>query len=103
TVIVPLLVLTAKKPLARNPRGINIHELFVPGVPAASPRAPHQKAGWSAFFTALDWLLKRFEPFWPKSRRGPGYPACHAWCVERRNGEDGLGAIYPAMANSVMM
>src|SRR6185503_4011382 len=26
-----------------------------------------------------------------------------AWTVERLNGEDGLGAIYPAMANSVMM
>ena len=26
-----------------------------------------------------------------------------AWVVERLNGEDGLGAIFPAMANSVMM
>jgi len=26
-----------------------------------------------------------------------------AWVTERLNGEDGLGAIYPAMANSVMM
>ena len=25
------------------------------------------------------------------------------WTTERLNGEDGLGAIYPAMANSVMM
>src|SRR6201992_3378641 len=33
TVIVPLLVLTAKKPLARNPCGIHVRELFVPGVP----------------------------------------------------------------------
>ena len=64
TVIVPLLVLAAKKPLARNPRGIHVPELFVPGVPAARPRAPHQSAGWSAFFSALDWVLKR-------SCRGP--------------------------------
>src|SRR5678815_6014335 len=58
TVIVPLLVLAAKQPLARNPRDIHIDELFVPGVPAASPRAPHQSAGWSAFFAALDRVLK---------------------------------------------
>ena len=103
TVIVPLLVLAAKKPLARNPRGIHIHELFVPGVPAASPRAPHQKAGWSAFFTSLDWCLKRFEPFWPKSLRARAIERCRTWTTERLNGEDGLGAIYPAMANSVMM
>ncbi|MES2292402.1 MAG: squalene--hopene cyclase [Pseudomonadota bacterium] len=103
TVIVPLLVLAAKRPLARNPRGVQIRELFVAGVPAASPRAPHQSAGWSAFFTALDWGLKRFEPFWPKRLRARAIEKCRAWTTERLNGEDGLGAIYPAMANSVMM
>jgi squalene-hopene/tetraprenyl-beta-curcumene cyclase len=103
TVIVPLLVLTAKRPLARNPRNVHIPELFVAGVPAASPRAPHQSAGWSAFFAALDWGLKRFEPFWPKSLRARAIGKCRSWTTERLNGEDGLGAIYPAMANSVMM
>ena len=103
TVIVPLLVLCALRPLARNPRGIHIPELFVPGVPAASPRAPHQSAGWSAFFGALDWCLKRFEPFWPRGLRARAIEKCRSWTTERLNGEDGLGAIYPAMANSVMM
>ncbi len=103
TVIVPLLVLAAKRPLARNPRGVHVAELFVPGVPAASPRAPHQSAGWSAFFGALDWCLKRFEPFWPKGLRARAIEKCRTWTTERLNGEDGLGAIYPAMANSVMM
>ena len=101
TVIVPLLVLAAKKPLARNPRGIHIPELFVPGVPAASPRAPHQSAGWSAFFNALDRLLKIVP--WPNGLRARAIEKCRAWTVERLNGQDGLGAIYPAMANSVMM
>ena len=103
TVIVPLLVLAAKRPLARNPRGVHVAELFVPGVPAASPRAPHQSAGWSTFFGALDWGLKRFEPFWPKGLRARAIEKCRTWTTERLNGEDGLGAIYPAMANSVMM
>ena len=103
TVIVPLLVLAAKRPLARNPRGVHVPELFVSGVPAASPRAPHQSAGWSAFFGALDWCLKRFEPFWPKGLRARAIETCRRWTTERLNGEDGLGAIYPAMANSVMM
>jgi squalene-hopene/tetraprenyl-beta-curcumene cyclase len=103
TVIVPLLVLAARRPLARNPRGVHVPELFVPGVPAASPRAPHQSAGWSAFFGALDWCLKQFEPFWPKALRARAIERCRSWTTERLNGEDGLGAIYPAMANSVMM
>ena len=101
TVIVPLLVLAAKQPLARNPRAIHIPELFVPGVPAASPRAPHQSMGWSLFFGALDRVLKIVP--WPKGLRAKAIEKCRSWTTERLNGEDGLGAIYPAMANSVMM
>src|SRR6201996_7094286 len=101
TVIVPLLVLCAKQPLAKNPRGVGIAELFVPGVPDVSPRAPHQSAGWSAFFGALDRVLKIVP--WPNGLRARAIEKCRAWTTERLNGEDGLGAIYPAMANSVMM
>src|SRR5258707_11564378 len=101
TVIVPLLVLAAKQPLARNPRGVHVPELFVEGVPVASPRAPHQSAGWSAFFGALDKILKVVP--WPKGLRSRAIEKCRAWTTQRLNGEDGLGAIYPAMANSVMM
>jgi squalene-hopene/tetraprenyl-beta-curcumene cyclase len=103
TVIVPLLVLAAKKPLARNARGVHVGELFLPHGKVASKRAPHQKWLWSALFGALDVLLKWFEPFWPKSLRARAIAECVRWTTERLNGEDGLGAIYPAMANSVMM
>ena len=91
-----------RQPLAKNPRGIHIAELFVPGVPAAAPRAPHQSAGWSAFFGTLDWVLKCFT-LGPRVLRERAIEKCRAWTTERLNGEDGLGAIYPAMANSVMM
>ena len=101
TVIVPLLVLCAKQPLARNPRGVHVAELFVPGVPAANPRAPHQNRYWSAFFTVLDRILKKVQ--WPEGPRHRAIEKCCTWTTERLNGEDGLGAIYPAMANSVMM
>ena len=103
TVIVPLLVLAALKPVAKNPRNVRVPELFVAGVPVIGPRAPHQSVGWSAFFAALDWLLKRVEQRWPKDLRKRAIETCLAWTTERLNGEDGLGAIYPAMANSVMM
>lgn len=101
TVIVPLLVLCALRPLAKNPRGVRVDELFVAGVGAASPRAPHQSAGWSAFFTVLDKVLKKVP--WPKGLRARAIAECRRWTSERLNGRDGLGAIYPAMANSVMM
>src|SRR6185437_2685459 len=66
TVIVPLLVLAALKPRARNPRGVHIGELFSGQASSASRRAPHQKRSWSMFFGALDRVLKWTEPFWSK-------------------------------------
>jgi squalene-hopene/tetraprenyl-beta-curcumene cyclase len=103
TVLVPLLVLAVLKPKARNPRGITIRELFAGSGANAARRAPHQNRYWAAFFGMLDRALKAFEPFWPKKLRRRAIDAAAAFVKERLNGEDGLGAIYPAMANSVMM
>src|SRR5580692_11011834 len=76
TVIVPLLVLAAKRPLARNPRGVHVPELFVPDQTHASDRAPHQNRYWSWFFTTLDRALKLFEPYWPKGLRRRAIERC---------------------------
>lgn len=103
TVIVPLLVLAAKKPVARNPRGVHVPELFAPEGTKPPARAPHQNRTWAAFFHGLDVVLKWVEPVWPKRLRARAIARCETWVIERLNGEDGLGAIYPAMANSVMM
>jgi squalene-hopene/tetraprenyl-beta-curcumene cyclase len=102
TVIVPLLVLQAKKARARNPRGVEIPELFAPHG-SVRHKAAHQKWLWATGFGALDVALKAFDPFWPRGLRQRAVDACTAFVTERLNGEDGLGAIYPAMANSVMM
>lgn len=48
-------------------------------------------------------MLKGVEPLWPKGTRQRAIDACVTFVTERLNGVDGLGAIYPAMANSVMM
>jgi squalene-hopene/tetraprenyl-beta-curcumene cyclase len=102
TVMVPLMVLAAIKPKAKNPRGVHIPELFAPGRPHIR-RAPQQKVFWYLFFNGIDRLLKLLEPVWPKGLRKRAIDACMRWTIARLNGEDGLGAIYPAMANSVMM
>ncbi|UTD30180.1 squalene--hopene cyclase [Bradyrhizobium sp. WD16] len=106
TVIVPLLVLMLKRPRARNRLGISIPELFVESNPRAigmAPKAPHQKTSWFVFFGAVDKLLRVADPLFPKGMRERAVEKAVAFTTERLNGEDGLGAIYPAMANSVMM
>ncbi len=103
TVIVPLLVLMALRPRARNPRGVRIDELFT--VPPEQHRkylANPTGARWGDFFLAIDKILKLAEPAFPKGKRRRAIDRCMAWIAERLNGEDGLGGIYPAMANAVM-
>lgn len=105
TVIVPLLVLAAKRPVAKNPRGVRIDELFL-GAPVSTgllPKAPHQSTGWFMFFRAVDGALRLTDSLFPNYTRERAIRAAVEFVDERLNGEDGLGAIYPAMANSVMM
>jgi squalene-hopene/tetraprenyl-beta-curcumene cyclase len=105
TVIAPLLVLGALKPRARNPRGVGVDELFLepPSTVGLPDRAPHQSVGWFRFFRAVDAVLRVVEPHFPKRLHQKAINRALAFVTERLNGEDGLGAIFPAMANSVMM
>jgi squalene-hopene/tetraprenyl-beta-curcumene cyclase len=105
TVIVPLLVLNAKRPKARNPKGVRIDELFfdAPVNAGMAARAPHQHQGWFVLFRCVDAVLRAADPLFPRHTRQRAVEAAVSFVDERLNGEDGLGAIFPAMANSVMM
>jgi len=105
TVIVPLLVLMAKKPRARNPKAVSVTELFLepPKELGPTPKAPQQKASWFWFFRVVDNVLRAAEQWFPQRLRQRAIDRAVAWVEERLNGGDGLGAIFPAMANSVMM
>ncbi|MDQ6869978.1 MAG: squalene--hopene cyclase [Pseudomonadota bacterium] len=105
TVLIPLMVVNALKPRARNPRNVTIDELFVepPDEVRHWPGGPHQKFPWTALFAGVDKVLRWSEPYFPKSLRGRAIGKAVAFVEERLNGEDGLGAIYPAMAYSALM
>ncbi len=105
TVLVPLTVLNALKPRARNPKGVRIDELFVtpPEQVRHWPKGPHQTWPWSGIFGAIDRILRVLEPYFPRTTRKLAIERARRFVTERLNGEDGLGAIFPAMANSVLM
>lgn len=103
TVIVPLLILMALKPRAKNPKRVRIDELFV--IPPDKQRKYLKNTGhflWGRLFLLIDKLLKILEPFFPKKTRQKALQVATAWFTQRLNEENGLGAIFPAMANSVM-
>ena len=101
TVIVPLLILMAYRPRARNPRRIDIREIFTVDPERERHYFAHRGAVAAAFL-AIDRVLRVVEPVFPKRRRARAIAAAKDFVVERLNGEDGLGGIFPAMANTVM-
>jgi squalene-hopene/tetraprenyl-beta-curcumene cyclase len=104
TVIVPLLVLMALRPVARNPRNVAIGELF--RTPPAQVRdwiSPPVRSAWGRFFKGLDTVLRAVQPAFPERSRRSAIAKALRFVTERLNGDDGLGGIYPAIANSVMM
>ena len=105
TVLVPLLVLMTKKPRAKNPRDIHISELFViaPDEVKVWPKGEHQTWPWAHVFGEIDKLLRVIEPYFPKSTREQSLQLAEQWTTQRLNGVDGLGAIFPAMVNSLLM
>jgi squalene-hopene/tetraprenyl-beta-curcumene cyclase len=93
------------RPSAKNPLGITPAELFLdpPRSIGAAAKAPHQKRRWFFFFRCVDLMLRPLVKLFPKRLRRRAIDKAVAFVGTRLNGEDGLGAIFPAMANSVMM
>ena len=88
-----------------QPKGVRIDELFLTPPATLGPRRRRRSriASWFCFFRALDACCCASSR---SSRSGcaqRAIDAAVAFVTERLNGEDGLGAIFPAMANSVMM
>ncbi|HEX3914357.1 MAG TPA: squalene--hopene cyclase [Steroidobacteraceae bacterium] len=100
TVMVPLFILCTRKPKARNPRGIGIRELFT--TPADKERHYFRRAGLLAkAFLLFDHLGRMIDPLIPARMRAAATRRAERWFIERLNGEDGLGAIFPAMVNAL--
>jgi squalene-hopene/tetraprenyl-beta-curcumene cyclase len=101
--IAPILVLMAKRPRARNPKQIDIRELFVTPPERERHYLVNPTGKWiGEAFLGLDRILRPMERFIPKSMRNRAIQRAIDFILPRLNGEDGLGAIYPAMANTVM-
>ncbi len=99
TVMVPLLIICSLKPRAKNPRKVNIQELFT--IPPEQERNYYQiRSKLNRVFLVLDKIGRTIEPFIPKFIRQKAIKKAELWFTERLNGEDGLGAIFPAMVNA---
>ena len=104
TVMVPLSILCTLRPLAKNPRRVDIRELFT--TPPEQERdyfrdAIRQGGMIARAFLVADRLGRFFEPLMPRRTRERATRVAEQWMLERLNGEDGIGAIFPAMVNAL--
>ena len=123
TIVIPLSIFYAHKPVRQLPELLNIRELFL-HAPEASrwPHAPDKRLiSWTNAFLAIDWILKRLDPW--KRGKGPAAPKAvrpsillwpfalirllalrraKSWLFEHFAASDGVGAIFPPMIYTVI-
>ncbi|TLY13225.1 MAG: squalene--hopene cyclase [Nitrospirae bacterium] len=108
TVLIPLLIVFAHRPICRLPAEQGIEELYV------EPRArvryrevpPFKKDAawwtWRNLFITLDSILKLYDRLPLQALRKAAVTKAADWMLNHLKGSGGLGGIYPAMANSIV-
>lgn len=103
TVIVPLLILYATKPVCKLTCSESIAELFKTHPDSLVHIDEFKYQAWRKnAFILLDRLLKRTQHLMPQYIKTRALQKAERWTRERMQGDGGIGAIYPAMANAVM-
>ncbi len=103
TIIVPLSIMSALKPVRFLPPEMGIEELFTGNPSEITPPAAwdKKKFTWRNFFLVVDRCFKAIEPTLGGIRSTAIEHAAH-WMRERFADSDGLGAIFPPMIYTVV-
>jgi squalene-hopene/tetraprenyl-beta-curcumene cyclase len=99
TMIVPLSLMWAFQPVRPVARERGIAELFTDS-PAVANRS--REGGWARFFRGVDRVMKACEVVGFVPLRARAVQACRRWMLERFDGSDGLGAIFPPIVWSII-
>ncbi|MBK8974472.1 MAG: squalene--hopene cyclase [Planctomycetes bacterium] len=99
-VAIPLSILYTLRARAANPTGIDVLELFT--TPPDRERHYFQTRSMlnRAFLTA-ERCVRRVEGLIPGFVRRRAVRAAERWMLERLNGIDGLGGVFPSMVNAL--
>ncbi len=104
SVIVPLSIIFAKKPLCTLSPEFNIEELFLEPPGPSRHAMPLRERGfnWGTFFTLLDSFLKISERYTSQVVREAAMRRAEQWTLEHQDQTGDWGGIMPAMMNSVL-
>ncbi len=108
TIIVPLSIISAMRPVRHLRSDQGIDELFLQKPEDWPPlRCPGLKGGtgllsWDRFFRTVDGLLKACQRYRLTPLRRRAMARCERWMLDRFEQSDGLGAIYPPIVWSIL-
>jgi squalene-hopene/tetraprenyl-beta-curcumene cyclase len=104
TIVVPLSIFSAYKPVRPLPPQKGIRELFLrpPETPLWPARPTKRWLTWTNFFLAVDRLIKAAERLGLGGIRRAALRRAEQWMRERFEDSDGLGAIFPPMIYTVV-
>ncbi len=102
-VIVPLLIIFAHRPVRKIPAERGIGELFCTD-PEHLKHLDHFKRGKpiANAFLLIDRILKTIDPIMPRFMRAQAVRRAEKWMRAHAQGKGGIGAIFPAIANTAM-
>ncbi len=95
--LAPLAILDATRARRRVPAGMSLEEIRS-GRETALP----ERSTWQRFFLLLDRGIKMLETTGVGRDRQKAINAASEWMLARLERSEGLGAIFPAMVNSIM-
>ncbi len=104
-ILVPLSIAYAKKPFKKIPPEQGIDELFVGGRAGAKLHLRWNReklVSWRNVFLLADRMTHWFERVHIRPLRKVALKKAEKWMLARLEMSDGLGAIYPAILNSVI-
>lgn len=106
TIVVPLSIVHAHKPVTEIPPSLGIAELYRTPPSAGQLPVVSQLDGrmltWPNMFRLIDRGVKLYEKLPLRFARRRALRVAEQWVLERFEGSDGLGAIFPPMVFSIM-
>jgi squalene-hopene/tetraprenyl-beta-curcumene cyclase len=104
TIVVPLSIFYAHKPVRQLPPERGITELFLE--PPETPQWPHAPTRrwltWTNFFLGVDRTIKWLERCGPRWLRRAAVRRAARWMVDHFADSDGVGAIFPPIIYTIV-
>lgn len=102
--LLPLALLSSRRPVRPLPAGRRLDELFPAGRENFDYRLPrkHRGPGWESFFFAADRLLNRYVAFPLQPGRATARKLCVEWIVRHQDADGVWGGIQPPFIYALM-